>query len=69
MKKSRPMNFNRTVDLLKKMHQSNCGVKLKSKEESLDFLQERVKEFKLQKNEDSLEAKLLKLTLLAASRN
>ena len=51
------------------MHQPNCGVKLKSKDESLDFLKEQYEQLKSQKKDETLEAKLLKLTLLAASRN
>lgn len=69
MKKSRPFGFNRSVELLRKMHQPNCGVKLKSKDESLDFLKEQYEQLKSQKKDETLEAKLLKLTLLAVSRN
>jgi hypothetical protein len=66
VKKSQVVLFERTVDLLKKMHAPNCGVKLRGRKESLELMLAKYEEFRMRGDVEVQEAKLLKASIEAA---
>ena len=66
MKKREHFGFERTVDLLRKMHSPNCGVKFKSKKESLQYMLEKYEEYRVRGEDDETKARLLKAAIDAS---
>ena len=68
MKRRDSVLFERTVDLLKKMQAPNCGVKLRSKKESLEVMLQKYEEYRVKGEAEEQAAKLLKAAIEAALR-
>lgn len=66
MKRREAVLYERTVDLLKKMQTPNCGVKLRSRKESLELMLAQYEEYRVKGEAEAQEAKLLKAAIEAS---